>query len=176
MHFGRKKTHIQSNDKTLFLCDSRLKTFTTADLQALNFIVFYYTRRYLLFILVYFDCYWRRNCRPLLLPFFSFYASLLLLFLTLFPWYISFWQQELIYIHINLYKCKYEYRHDLSVQFEWRMKKRHAYTLLALALKLRMKRKSLRCAYKLAFFPSFCIDPELKFIQVRKAQSEHVYV
>lgn len=72
---------------------------------------------------------------PFTLAFFFLFFSPLL-FLTLFPWYISFWQQELIYIHINLYKCKYEYRHDLSVQFEWRMKKRHAYTLLALALSL----------------------------------------
>lgn len=135
------KTHIQSDDKTVFLCDCRLKTSSTADLQALNSIVFYYIHRYLLFILVYFDAVidvvivGRCSCHfsPFTLAFFLFF-SLLLHFLTLFPWYISFWQQK--HIHINLYKCKYEYRHDLSVQFEWRMKKRHAYTLPALALSL----------------------------------------
>lgn len=102
-----EKTHIQSDDKTLFLCDCRLKTSSTADLQALNFIAFYYIHRYLLFILVYFDAVidvvivGRCCCHfsPFTLAFFLFF-SLLLLFLTLFPWYISFWQQKHIYISI----------------------------------------------------------------------------
>lgn len=136
--------------KPIFKAMTRLCFYATVGLKLLpllifklDFIVFYYIHRYLLFILVYFDAVidvvivGRCCCHfsPFTLAFFLF-SGLLLLFLTLFPWYISFWQQNHIYIHINLYKCKYEYRHDLSVQFEWRMKKRHAYTVPALALSL----------------------------------------